>query len=111
MVTLESASCEGAKSLDCSSGSGIINAELGERSQEPTVINLTCVESAEPNFSHRPMTTLLLDALTVSVAWAHVFLSPYTKVEESFNLHATHDVIMYGLRPETLLRVRRFTPC
>ncbi|OBZ66289.1 putative Dol-P-Man:Man(7)GlcNAc(2)-PP-Dol alpha-1,6-mannosyltransferase [Grifola frondosa] len=34
--------------------------------------------------------------------WAHVSLAPYTKVEESFNLHAVHDLLMYGLDPNAL---------
>ncbi|KZT01550.1 glycosyltransferase family 22 protein [Laetiporus sulphureus 93-53] len=40
----------------------------------------------------------VLDLVLVGTAWCHVFLAPYTKVEESFNLHATHDVFMYGIR-------------
>ncbi|KAK7466066.1 Dol-P-Man:Man(7)GlcNAc(2)-PP-Dol alpha-1,6-mannosyltransferase [Stygiomarasmius scandens] len=43
--------------------------------------------------------SVALDALIIAAGWAHVFLAPYTKVEESFNLHATHDVLMYGLAP------------
>jgi alpha-1,6-mannosyltransferase len=49
----------------------------------------------------------LLDQLVLATAWAHVLLAPYTKVEESFNLHATHDVLMYGVQPEGLRNVRR----
>lgn len=33
--------------------------------------------------------------LSLAITWAHVFLSPYTKVEESFTLHAVHDVLAY----------------
>lgn len=31
------------------------------------------------------------------VGWLHVLLAPYTKVEESFNLHASHDITFYGV--------------
>ena len=36
------------------------------------------------------------DMLFFTVGCLHVFLAPYTKVEESFNLHATHDLLFYG---------------
>ncbi|KAG6839417.1 hypothetical protein H0H87_000867, partial [Tephrocybe sp. NHM501043] len=43
-----------------------------------------------------------LDLLVFFTACAHISLAPYTKVEESFNLHATHDVISYGMKPGAL---------
>jgi alpha-1,6-mannosyltransferase len=50
--------------------------------------------------------SLLLDVLIFAVAWTHVLLAPYTKVEESFNLHAIHDLLFYGGHPDTLQKVR-----
>lgn len=46
-----------------------------------------------------------VDLALLVVAWAHVIISPYTKVEESFNLHATHDVFFYGVEPSALKNV------
>jgi alpha-1,6-mannosyltransferase len=43
--------------------------------------------------------------LSLAVTWAHVFQSPYTKVEESFTLHAVHDVLAYGHQPSQLRKV------
>ncbi|KAA1476212.1 alpha-1,6-mannosyltransferase subunit [Dentipellis sp. KUC8613] len=50
-----------------------------------------------------------LDILTLGTAWAHVLLAPYTKVEESFNLHATHDILFYGVSPPALPNYDHFT--
>lgn len=45
------------------------------------------------------------DLALLATAWVHVLLAPYTKVEESFNLHAVHDVLMYGVGPDAFQRV------
>jgi hypothetical protein len=50
--------------------------------------------------------SFVLDILIFAVAWTHVLLSPYTKVEESFNLHAIHDLLFYGGHPDALQNVR-----
>jgi alpha-1,6-mannosyltransferase len=46
------------------------------------------------------------DALIFVTAWTHVLLAPYAKVEESFNIHAIHDVLMYGVGIDKLYNVR-----
>ncbi|CAE6457052.1 unnamed protein product [Rhizoctonia solani] len=51
---------------------------------------------------------ILLDIPILLIAWAHVFLAPYNKVEESFNLHATHDILAYGVTQEGLLNYDHF---
>ena len=53
-----------------------------------------------------PGMDLALDLAILATAWAHVFLAPYTKVEESFNLHAVHDVLVHGIRPDAVQNVR-----
>ncbi|KZV62383.1 glycosyltransferase family 22 protein [Peniophora sp. CONT] len=50
-----------------------------------------------------------LDILLLAGAWGHVLAAPYTKVEESFNLHATHDILMYGVTPDALPNYDHFT--
>lgn len=51
------------------------------------------------------MSGLVVDFFVLVVGWMHVLLAPYTKVEESFSLHVTHDVLMYGMSPESLYNV------
>ncbi|KAL7409984.1 Alg9-like mannosyltransferase family-domain-containing protein [Mrakia frigida] len=69
---------------------------------------LSMVSTAKP--SSRPLEikrgfslpSIYLNPLPFVASFAHVLLSPDTKVEESFSLHAVHDFVIYGYSLEAL---------
>jgi alpha-1,6-mannosyltransferase len=48
-----------------------------------------------------------LNVVLLLSAYGHVYLSPYTKVEESFSIQAAHDILAYGVSPISLSQVSR----
>ncbi|CAN8098901.1 unnamed protein product [Discula destructiva] len=42
------------------------------------------------------LTDAVLNLLMIGVVLVNLLIAPYTKVEESFNIQATHDVLVYG---------------
>jgi hypothetical protein len=47
----------------------------------------------------------LIYCLPFAVTFLHVFFAPFTKVEESFSLHAVYDVLRHGILPSSLRKV------
>ena len=45
----------------------------------------------------RRLTDASIALLIPLLVLLHLFLSPYSKVEESFNLQATHDILAHGI--------------
>ena len=76
------------------------------RGHSATQVSITAHFSIFAHVVRSAVMGLLLDILIFAVAWIHVLLAPYTKVEESFNLHATHDILLRGFHPNALLEVR-----
>lgn len=55
------------------------------------------IPAAQPQWSLRPsIWDMQLQLLIPTVAVAYVFITPYTKVEESFNIQALHDWLILG---------------
>jgi hypothetical protein len=54
------------------------------------------------------LTGFAMDWMFLIMAFSYIVAVPFNKVEESFNLHAAHDVIMYGIGTDTLHNVSRF---
>ncbi|KAF3907192.1 hypothetical protein ABW21_db0209144 [Orbilia brochopaga] len=54
-------------------------------------------EPEDDGSSDSSILDIFLELLLPATMMAHLLISPYTKVEESFNMQAIHDVVNYGM--------------
>lgn len=66
--------------------------------------------SMPPRLARRKTINALPNLFAVPIIFGHVFLSPYTKVEESFTLHAIHDVLAHPFTRAGLAKVGALAP-
>jgi hypothetical protein len=85
------------------SKSAILSLKMATAS--PSTIGSGNIDQTMPPSIRRKLVNVSPLYLSLAVTYAHVFLSPYTKVEESFTLHAVHDVLAYGHKPGHLSQV------
>ncbi|WRT64150.1 uncharacterized protein IL334_001079 [Kwoniella shivajii] len=60
------------------------------------------MKTVSPGVFRRKLINAAPNVLPFIITFSHVCISPYTKVEESFTLHAVHDVLSYGFDESNL---------
>ncbi|KAK5823238.1 Alg9-like mannosyltransferase family-domain-containing protein [Linnemannia elongata] len=86
-----------SSSTTVSSADGKTITTITTTSYTKTYVTDETSSKKQPSFQSWTALEFIVQSLVLVLVLAHIAVAPYTKVEESFNLQATHDILNFGI--------------
>ncbi|KAF9276957.1 hypothetical protein BGZ88_001437, partial [Linnemannia elongata] len=86
-----------SSSTTVSSADGKTITTITTTSYTKTYVTDETSSKKQPSFQSWTALEFIVQSLVLVLVLAHIVVAPYTKVEESFNLQATHDILNFGI--------------